>query len=139
LRPINHRAGEPFQNPLMPALDLPRLRRRLAERAAALRDDLRRDRGKLADDMSDADTVLDRKDQADLAIQAGVDDAEFERDLVELAQVDAALERLDAGRYGRCRDCAEPIAPERLLAQPWAARCLACQARHEQRVPRAAA
>jgi RNA polymerase-binding transcription factor DksA len=121
----------------MPApapLDLRILRQRLAERAAALHDDLRRDRGKLADDRRDATTVLDRKDQADLSIQAGVDDAEFERDLAELAQVDAALERLDAGRYGLCSDCAEPIAAERLLAQPWAARCLACQAQHEQRV-----
>ncbi len=119
-------------------LDLPSLRLRLTERADALRDDLRRDRRKLADDVDEANSVLDRKDQADRVIQSGMDDAEFERDLEEIALVQAALERLDAGRYGRCQDCVEPIAPERLMAQPWASRCLACQARHEQRVPRPA-
>jgi DnaK suppressor protein len=119
-------------------LDLPSLRLRLTERAGALRDDLRGDRRKLADDVGDANTVFDRKDQADRVIQAGVDDAEFERDLDELALVQAALERLDAGRYGRCQDCAKPIAPERLMAQPWASRCVACQTRHEQRTPRQA-
>ncbi len=111
------------------------LRQRLAERAAMLRDDLHRDRGKLADDVPDPNTVLDRKDQADLMIQAGVDDAEFVRDLSELAQVNAAVERMDAGRYGACLDCGEPIAKERLLAQPWAPRCLDCQTRHEHRGP----
>jgi RNA polymerase-binding transcription factor DksA len=121
-----------------PILDLNLQRQRLAERAATLRDDLRRDRGKLADDAPDANTVLDRKDQAELMIQAGMDDAELVRDLDELAQVNAAIERLDAGRYGICQDCHEPIAPERLLAQPWAPRCLACQTRHEHRVPRPA-
>jgi DnaK suppressor protein len=120
------------------APDLRALRLRLGERAATLRDDLRRDRAKLAGDTADANSVLDRKDQADLAIQAGVDDAELVRDLEELAQVAAAIERLDAGRYGNCLSCGEPIAPERLAAQPWAARCLACQTRFEQRAPRPA-
>jgi DnaK suppressor protein len=119
-------------------LDLPSLRLRLIERAAELRDDLRRDRRKLADDVGDANTVLDRKDQADLMIQAGVDDAEFERDLAEMALVEAALQRLDGDRYGTCEDCAEPIAPGRLAAQPWASRCVACQWRFEQRTPRSA-
>ena len=109
------------------------LRRRLDERARVLRQELRQDRGKIADDVGDVHTVLDRKDQADLQIQAGVDDAEFTRDLMELTQIEAALRRLDAGRFGLCEDCAEPIAAERLAAQPWVARCLACQSRREQR------
>ena len=111
------------------------LRQRLTERATALRQELREDRSKLADGVGDVHVVLDRKDQADLMIQAGVDDAEFVRDLSELAQVNAAVERMDAGRYGACLDCGEPIAKERLLAQPWAPRCLDCQTRHEHRGP----
>jgi len=39
----------------------------------------------------------------------------------------AALGRVDDGTYGLCVDCEEPIAPRRLAAVPWAARCLACQ------------
>lgn len=44
-----------------------------------------------------------------------------------LEQVDAALERLDQGVFGRCIRCGRPIAPERLEALPWAAHCIDCQ------------
>jgi DnaK suppressor protein len=115
------------------------LRQRLTERADALRQELQQGRGKLADDVRDTNVVLDRKDQADIAIQAGMDSAELNRDIAELALVQAAIDRLNAGRYGMCLDCGEPIAPARLAAQPWAPRCLACQSLHEQqRRPRPA-
>jgi len=114
------------------------MRRRLTERADSLRQDLRHGRTKLAEDVVDTNVVLDRKDQADIRTQAGMDNAEFERDLAELATVEAALRRLDTGHFGRCVACAEPIATERLTAQPWAMRCLACQTQYEQRVPRSA-
>jgi DnaK suppressor protein len=44
-----------------------------------------------------------------------------------LAAVAAALDRLDAGTYGRCTSCHRQIAPERLEALPWAALCIDCQ------------
>ena len=53
------------------------------------------------------------------------------RDVDELALVDAALQRLDAGSYGDCSDCGKPIALQRLLAQPAAQRCAVCQAARE--------
>ena len=49
----------------------------------------------------------------------------------ELANINRALEDLDAGRYGRCEDCGEPIAPKRLKALPFATRCVDCQAATE--------
>src|SRR5882757_11201204 len=42
----------------------------------------------------------------------------------QLELVDEALARLDDGSYGRCIRCGEPIAPDRLDALPWAARCI---------------
>lgn len=108
------------------------MRQQLAERAEALRQELQEDRSKLAGDVGDAHVVLDRKDQADLVIQAGVDDAEYTRDLTELAQVEAALRRLDTGRFGLCEDCGEAIAAQRLNVQPWASRCMACQTKFEK-------
>ncbi|MFO7281453.1 MAG: TraR/DksA C4-type zinc finger protein [Thermoanaerobacterales bacterium] len=44
--------------------------------------------------------------------------AELDRVEADLAGVDVALERLDAGTYGRCEACGEPIADERLAADP---------------------
>ena len=43
-----------------------------------------------------------------------------------LAEVDAALERLAAGTYGRCVRCGGPIAADRLDARPSTPVCIAC-------------
>lgn len=43
-----------------------------------------------------------------------------------LADVEAALERRDAGDYGICENCGRPIAPERLAARPAARTCIDC-------------
>ena len=45
----------------------------------------------------------------------------------QLELVDEALARLDAGTFGTCIRCGKPIAPDRLEALPWAARCIDCQ------------
>jgi DnaK suppressor protein len=52
------------------------------------------------------------------------------RDL--LAQVEAALQRLDDGTYGMCARCGNPINPERLEALPYASYCITCQSAIEQ-------
>lgn len=48
-----------------------------------------------------------------------------------LAEVDAALRRIETGRFGRCTKCGQEIASERLQAVPFAARCLHCQTEEE--------
>ena len=46
-----------------------------------------------------------------------------------VAELDAALERLAAGRYGSCDSCGAPIAPGRLEARPSATTCITCASR----------
>jgi DnaK suppressor protein len=75
--------------------------------------------------------VSDQKDAAGQNQRSEVIDAQQQRDRDELAQVDAALLRLDEGRYGDCRDCGEPISLQRLQVQPAALRCAACQSAFE--------
>ena len=53
------------------------------------------------------------------------------RDL--LVQVERALGRLDAGTYGRCEECGNPIPKARLQAFPRATLCVACKQREERR------
>ncbi len=50
-----------------------------------------------------------------------------ERARRDLAQVDAALARLEAGTYGLCAACGRPIGADRLEALPWALYDLECQ------------
>ncbi|HEY8524461.1 MAG TPA: TraR/DksA C4-type zinc finger protein [Acidimicrobiales bacterium] len=45
-----------------------------------------------------------------------------------LADVEHALQRMDAGDYGTCERCRGPIAVERLVAIPHARRCVGCPA-----------
>jgi len=51
----------------------------------------------------------------------------------ELNMIEEALERIEKGEYGRCRDCRRWITPARLEALPYAVRCRDCQAKHEKR------
>jgi len=50
-------------------------------------------------------------------------------DYEKLRQVQEALDRMDAGEYGSCLACEEPISAKRLQAIPWASYCVACQER----------
>ena len=61
--------------------------------------------------------------------------AQHDRRLDRLAQVEAALTRLEAGIYGTCENCSDPIAAERLLALPQTTLCLDCSAEEEEYPP----
>lgn len=80
--------------------------------------------------------VSDRKDDAAWQQRSSVDDAQLARDRAELADVQAALQRLQRGDHGRCADCGQAIAALRLQVQPAALRCTACQTEHERRAHR---
>ena len=80
-----------------------------------------------------ATDVNDLEDQASSQERTTLQDAEVQRDRNELADVRAALARLNDGTYGTCIDCAQPIDLLRLTAIPAAARCMACQTQFESR------
>ena len=53
------------------------------------------------------------------------------RDHETLAQIEAAMARLERGEYGICLECNGEISAKRLQALPWALRCVRCQERFE--------
>ncbi len=57
----------------------------------------------------------------------------MDRQSRQVAQIEAALERLTRGEYGICHDCEEFIGLARLRALPFAQRCSTCQARLERK------
>ncbi len=50
-----------------------------------------------------------------------------------LADIDAALKRIDDGTYGVCTNCGKQIPEERLEARPWATLCIDCKRERERR------
>lgn len=68
-------------------------------------------------------------DSTEQAVQRANDDvlgAIGESAAKELAQLDVALQKLDANRYGLCEDCGAPIEVRRLAAVPYAVQCQRC-------------
>jgi RNA polymerase-binding protein DksA len=49
-----------------------------------------------------------------------------------LYHIEQALERVEAGTYGHCHDCGNPINRERLEAVPHARLCITCKANEEK-------
>jgi DnaK suppressor protein len=72
---------------------------------------------------ADAGTDLSDADRAEASLEA------MQRQRTTVA---AALERISTGTYGQCVDCGRPVPEGRLEARPDAARCVACQAKHDQ-------
>ncbi len=75
-------------------------------------------------------------DEADIAVLTRIKTHELwlQNDQKQrLAQIDAALARLAAKRYGICERCGEAIAPDRLEAMPLVILCLPCQIKSEKR------
>jgi RNA polymerase-binding transcription factor DksA len=101
------------------------LQRALDRRREALVEELRGDAARMAAPLQDLDASV-------AALLSDVGRADLSRDADELRDVEAARQRLADGSYGICVDCGAEIGFERLQAEPAAARCLDCQARHEK-------
>ena len=70
---------------------------------------------------------------------ADLDDEGLEIDLImgqtehEILQgIEDALERIEAGTYGTCDDCGQPIPERRLRAIPYTVVCIACEEERER-------
>lgn len=49
-----------------------------------------------------------------------------------LQAIDEALERIEAGTFGICEDCDEPIPARRLSRMPYATVCVPCKQKREE-------
>lgn len=79
---------------------------------------------------------MDPKDFADVAsddIDRKMIEAIGSQDLKRLRSIDAAITRIQQGRYGLCLKCSKKIPLERLKAIPYAVMCIDCQKGEERR------
>jgi len=79
---------------------------------------------------------MDPKDFVDVAsddIDRKMIEAIGTQDLKRLRAIEAALLRIQQGRYGLCMKCSKRIPQERLQALPYAVLCIECQKSEERR------
>jgi RNA polymerase-binding transcription factor DksA len=96
--------------------------------SAGFRAALLAERTRLVEEIGEAIEAPDQMTYGSQAAAASqVFDQQRERAIQHLAQVDAAIGRLEGGTYGRCVRCGRDVPPGRLEALPWAAHCIVCQ------------
>jgi DnaK suppressor protein len=135
--PRSDAAGLPVRPGEEPWTDaeLRQVRADLVAEAEGLRADLARAASQAAERLADA--VRDAgDDEADAGAKAFERDhalalAQNAQDVLE--QAERALGRIDAGTYGVCESCGQPIGKARLQAFPRATLCVACKQRQERR------
>jgi DnaK suppressor protein len=77
----------------------------------------------------------DLPDEMDLASSEYLQSFEFRlrgREKVYLAKLDLALRKIDAGTFGICENCEEPISKKRLEARPETQLCIRCKEDQER-------
>jgi len=86
--------------------------------------------------IGEGSAFADEVDQVQVAASQEIGLATRDLLLARVNGLSAALERLNAGGYGVCVECAEPIAPARLDALPEVQTCVRCQGGLERLGPR---
>jgi DnaK suppressor protein len=85
------------------------------------------------DHLRDGEAEADPNDRATIEEENSLELRIRDRERKMLPRVDAALKRIDGGRYGYCEDTGEPIGLRRLLARPTTVYSIEAQERHESR------
>ena len=75
--------------------------------------------------------VRDFKELAQDEALAAIDEVQDTHAVQELQNVQSALRRMDAGQYGTCTSCGEPIGVHRLDVLPATPWCAGCSSLHE--------
>ena len=106
------------------------------QRLVALRARLQGESTQMEDDASNdhSKTASIPTDMAELGSENADQEVTFsllQNDRATLDQIEAAIQRIDNGSYGRCEACGEPIPKPRLDAIPYAADCVRCASQRE--------
>jgi len=75
--------------------------------------------------------VLDQGESSEVDIQEDIEFALIQMKAETLNKINEALSRLEEGTYGRCFECGDEIAEQRLRALPFAVRCKDCEEARE--------
>lgn len=85
------------------------------------------------DHLRDGEAEADPNDRATIEEENSIELRIRDRERKMLPRVEAALQRIDDGKYGFCEETGEPIGLPRLLARPTTIYSIEAQERHESR------
>ncbi len=90
--------------------------------------------GRTAHDMGDAEAegFPDPTDRGSLESERNLELRIRDRERKLINKIDEALERIEAGTFGLCEECAEPIGAGRLGVRPVTTLCIRCKEEQEQ-------
>ncbi len=80
----------------------------------------------------EADERMDEVDQASSEYMQAFSFRLRGRERFLLGKIEHALKKMDAGEYGLCEECDEPISLKRLQARPEAQLCIQCKEAQEK-------
>jgi len=120
---------EAFRNPLL------KLERRLKGDVATLEGEaFHRADGKAVGNLSN----IPVDDRAELGSNNYCEETTIglvENERARLEEINAAMERIDAGTFGCCEKCGQEIASDRLQSIPFARQCIKCARKAQQGNP----
>ncbi len=79
----------------------------------------------------DTDELSDVLDEASANIQASQELRFRNREIFYLKKLNQALERIESGTFGLCKECDAEVGYERLMARPTADLCINCKEESE--------
>ncbi len=123
----------------MSAIDTERFRGLLHERrdavASALENLHKENAGALGEETGELVSSSADQHMADAAtetVDREIGNTLEEHDERLLEAIDAALQRIEDGTYGKCVNCGAQIPEDRLEAMPWATLCIECKRKEER-------
>lgn len=133
-------AAKPPAKPTLARKDLEELRNMLLDEREKVRhdldtlDDISQSQGENGGPAASAFSIHIAEHATD---SSALETTLMQRHLIEerLTQVEDALQRIQAGNYGVCDMCGNPINLERLLAKPFARVCIDCRRQIEKKRP----
>lgn len=105
------------------------LRERLEHDLERIEQEVENAREAMADEINNEDRSAEA---AAMAIERDMDLSTEEKIRELIDSVDGALAAIEAGTYGVCEACGEPIPTGRLEIVPYATRCVECQRQQEK-------
>ncbi len=118
------------------AIDIEHFRKRLLDdraRAQGALDYLHEDNpGSMEDETQEIPSDNHPGDVATITLDREIEYTLEENEERLIAEIDAALQRIEDGTFGICSNCAKPIGEERLEAVPYTTQCIDCKRKEER-------